>query len=187
MARFYTGKGDSGYTGILGEGRLPKYHDRIEAIGAIDEASAALGLARSQSVAPGVNDSLVRIQRDLYHIMAEIAAAPENALKFRLIDENKVKWLENQVELFGAEVEMPQDFIVPGDSRSGAAFAVARTVIRKAERRVASILHAELIDNRDLLRYMNRLSSLCFVLELLENRIAGFSTSTLADPTAQAR
>ncbi len=185
MPGFYTRKGDSGYTGVLGEGRLPKNHPRLEAIGSIDEATAAIGVARSQVVTPGLDNIVIVIQRDLYHLMGEIAATPENVRKFRVIDADRVSWLEEQIEILGAEIEMPKDFIVPGDSRSGAAFALARTLVRRAERKVSELFHENQIDNLELLRYLNRLSSLCFILELAENQNAGIAFPTLASSQDQ--
>lgn len=185
MPGFYTRKGDSGFTGVLGEGRLPKHHPRLDAIGSADEATAAIGVARSQAVAPGLNNILVVIQRDLYHLMGEIAATPENVQKFRVIDADRVRWLEEQIDYLGAMIEMPKDFIVPGDSRSGAAFAMARTLVRRAERKVSQLFHDNLIDNPELLRYLNRLSSLCFILELYENQNAGIAFPTLASSQEQ--
>jgi len=185
MPGFYTRKGDSGYTGVLGEGRLPKNHPRLEAIGSIDEATAAIGVARSQVVTPGLDNIVIVIQRDLYHLMGEIAATPENVRKFRVIDADRVSWLEDQIEILGAEIEMPKDFIVPGDSRSGAAFAMARTLVRRAERKVSELFHENQIDNLELLRYLNRLSSLCFILELAENQNAGIAFPTLASSQDQ--
>lgn len=180
MSNFYTRKGDSGYTGILGKGRQPKHHPRLEAIGSVDEATAAIGLARSLALTDGLDAILVSIQRDLYHIMAEIAATPENAPKFRVIDALRVDFIEDQIAAFGSEVKMPGEFIVPGDSHSGAAFAVARTIVRRAERRVSQLMHEKQIENLELLRYLNRLSSLLFMIELLENQQAGINTPTLA-------
>ena len=180
MTRFYTRTGDDGYTGLLGEGRVPKYDPRPEAVGAVDEATAALGIARAASQDPHSEPLLLTVQRDLYHLMAEIAATPENAARFRIIDAARVSWLETQTDIISAEVELPGEFILPGDSQAGAALALARTIVRRAERRVARLLHNDEIQNQDLLRYLNRLSSLCFVLELLENKIQGKSSPTLA-------
>ena len=180
MNTFYTSTGDDGFTGLLGEGRVPKYHPRTEAVGALDEASAALGLARAMCQDPKSALLLLEAQRDLYHIMAEISATPENAEKFRGITTAKVKWLEDQIDALVATVEMPREFIVPGDTTSGAALAVARTVVRRSERWVARLLHDHEIENGELLRYLNRLSSLCFILELTENQSAGKGKPTLA-------
>jgi cob(I)alamin adenosyltransferase len=174
---FYTAKGDDGTTGLLGEGRVPKYHIRMEAVGALDEASAALGLARAQCSAPQTAPILIEVQRDLYKLMAEVAATPENAERFHFIDSERVNWLEKQTDELSAIVEMPRQFILPGDTLGGAALSLARAVVRRAERRVVSLFDEEEVVNADLQRYLNRLSSLCFVLELLENQNAGKKTT----------
>jgi cob(I)alamin adenosyltransferase len=174
---FYTAKGDDGTTGLLGEGRVPKYHVRMEAVGALDEASAALGLARAQCSAPQTSPILVEVQRDLYKLMAEVAATPENAKRFHFIDETRVNWLESQTDELSAIVEIPKQFILPGDTLGGAALSLARAIVRRAERRVVSLFDDEEVANADLQRYLNRLSSLCFVLELLENQHAGKKTT----------
>jgi cob(I)alamin adenosyltransferase len=180
MTRFYTQTGDDGYTGLLGEGRTPKYDHRIETLGALDEANAAIGLARSMSQAPQTISILLAAQKDLYHIMAEIAALPENAARFRKISAEQVNWVETQIELISNIVTIPSEFIIPGDSQAGAVIDLARTIIRRAERHLAYLLHHNEIENQELLRYLNRLSSLCFALELLENHAAGNNKTTFA-------
>ena len=172
MTNFYTRTGDNGTSGLLGEGRVPKDHPRLEAVGTIDEANAALGVARAACQSSFSPEILLTIQRDLYGLMAEVAATPENAARFRCIDAERVTWLEEQTDMIGASVEMPKGFIVPGDTPAGAALDLARTVVRRAERRTVSLWQAGEIENPELLRYLNRLSSLCFVLELLENQTA---------------
>jgi cob(I)alamin adenosyltransferase len=179
MSNFYTRKGDDGKTGLLGEGRISKSHLRIETLGTLDEATSTLGLARAACHDPKIIASVMDIQRDLYHLMAEIAATPENALQFKFSAEERVSWLESQVEAFSSNLEIPREFILPGDTSSGAAFSLARTVIRRAERRLAELQEQGEIDNPILLKYINRLSSLCFILELVEDRSTGKS-STLA-------
>lgn len=180
MAKFYTGTGDDGTTGLLGEGRVPKQHPIPETVGTVDEATAALGMARAACQAEQSAEILLAVQRDLYHLMAELAATPENAQRFRKIDCGRVGWLEKQIDELEKVVEMPREFIVPGDSLAGAALALARTVVRRAERRVAQLIHDGMAENVELLRYLNRLSSLCFVLELLENQAQGKQKLTLA-------
>ena len=180
MSNFYTGTGDDGTTGLLGEGRVPKQHPIPETVGTVDEATAALGLARASCQAQQSAAIVLTVQRDLYHLMAELAATPENASRFRKIDSGRVGWLEKQIDELGKLVEMPREFIVPGDSLAGAALALARTVVRRAERRVAQLIHEGMVENVELLRYLNRLSSLCFVLELLENQVQGAQKPTLA-------
>lgn len=174
---FYTRTGDDGTTGLLGEGRVPKTHPRIEALGALDESTATLGLARAQARDPRCQGILLEAQRDLYKLMAEVAAKPENAEKFHAIDAARVDWIEAQIEALSATVMMPREFILPGDSLAGAALSLARAVIRRAERRVVELLEAKEIPNLELGRYLNRLSSLCFVLELIENAAAGKNTT----------
>jgi cob(I)alamin adenosyltransferase len=180
MTRFYTKKGDDGYTGLLGEGRAAKYDLRIETIGAIDEANAAIALARSLSKAPETGPTLLTVQRDLYHLMAEVSATPENAEKFRQVTASRVQWLETQIDLISSKVHIPDEFILPGDSTSGAAIDLARTVVRRAERHLARLLHTGALENSELLHYINRLSSLCFVLEILEYQASGNMYPTLA-------
>jgi cob(I)alamin adenosyltransferase len=174
---FYTSRGDDGTTNLLGEGRVAKYHARIEAVGTLDESTAALGLARAQCAAPHSGAILLHAQRDLYRLMAEVAATPENAEQFRFIDSGRIQWLEEQTDALSKLVEMPKEFILPGDSVAGAALSLARAIIRRAERRVVELFDAGEITNPDLQRYLNRLSSLCFVLELLENKAAGHKTT----------
>jgi cob(I)alamin adenosyltransferase len=180
MSNYFTRSGDDGYTGMLGEGRIPKYHPRAEAVGAIDEATAALGFARSISRSERVISTLQSVQRDLYHLMAEVAATQENAARFRVIDSAKIDWLESEIENLGREMTLPNEFILPGDSTAGGALDLARTVVRRAERRIALLLHNKEIENPFLLSYLNRLSSLCFVMELYENQLAGNDAPSLA-------
>ena len=180
MPSFYSRAGDDGTTGLLGEGRVPKYDLRLEVLGTIDEATAAIGLARVHCQAPESNDLLIKIQRELYLLMGEVAATPKNAEKFHAIDEQNVAWLEECTALLEQQVEMPREFILPGDTLAGAALDLARTIVRRSERRVAELLQRGGISNPELLRYLNRLSSLIFVLELRENQVAGRDKPTLA-------
>jgi cob(I)alamin adenosyltransferase len=112
--------------------------------------------------------------------MAEVAATPENAARFRAIDSGRVSWLEDETDQIGSQIEMPKEFIVPGDTQTGAALDLARAVVRRAERAVARLWHAGEIENPEILRYLNRLASLCFVLEIRENQIQGGKPLTLA-------
>jgi cob(I)alamin adenosyltransferase len=180
MSEYYTRTGDQGTTGLLGDQRVNKDHPRLEAVGALDEANAALGMGRALCPYPQLQKTLATIQGDLYHLMAEVAATPENASRFRAIHGDRVRWLEAQVEAFGGEFEMPKDFILPGSSPGAAALDLARTVVRRAERRVSSLFQAGDLENPELLAYLNRLSSLCFILELWVIRIAEKQDLSLA-------
>ena len=180
MTKFYTKSGDDGYTGLLGEGRIPKYDPRTEAVGTIDEASAAIGMARSTCKRDQTGSILLEVQRDLYHLMAEVSATAEHASRFRVIDAGRVTWLEGLTDLISDQIEIPKEFILPGDTVPGAALALARTIIRRAERRVVYLLHHNMIENKELVRYLNRLSSLCFVLEIYETQAGGIDKPSLA-------
>lgn len=181
MSPFYTRTGDEGTTGLLGEGRVPKFDDRIEALGAVDEATAAMGLARAGAPSEGTAALLLEAQRDLYQLMAEVGATPENAAKFRSIDESRVRWLEEKTDELEQKTVLPREFIVPGDVPASAALALARTIVRRAERRVVALFHAGGLENQYLLAYLNRLSSLIFMLELVENAHVGKKSNLAKD------
>jgi cob(I)alamin adenosyltransferase len=180
MNSFFTREGDDGFTGLLGEGRVSKADLRMEALGALDEANAALGLARASAAAEQIKTMLLQAQRDLYLMMAEVASTPENAPRLTRIDHPQVAWLEEQVEMVSRQVNIPKEFIIPGDTMAEANLDLARTVVRRAERRVAELFQRGWISNEFLLHYLNRLSSLCFVAELFENAQAGQARPTLA-------
>lgn len=186
MPKYPSRTGDDGYTGILGEGRLAKNDPRIEAVGAIDEANAALGLARAVCSMDVNKHLILTVQRDLYGLMSEVAASKENAASFRKVNNERVLWLENLIDELTSSIQLPDQFIVPGDNYPGAAFDLARTIVRRAERRVTELFHLGEIVNPDLLRYLNRLSSLCFLLELTELSIFGNKNPTLAKTDPQA-
>jgi len=177
MPEFFTGEGDDGTTGLLGEGRIPKHHPRAEAIGSIDEAAACLGLARALLGDPSLAALVQMIQRHLYQVMAEVAAPGETAARFRAIGRDQVRWAETQIEALSQEIETPAGFLVGGDTPAGGALDLARTVVRRAERRLALLVAQGEVENRELLRYLNRLSSLCFVLILVSYRRGGVTPS----------
>ena len=180
-SQFYTGRGDDGYTGLLGKERVPKYDPRPEAYGTVDEVQAVLGLVRASDCTPRCGEILLAIQRDLYALMAELAAAGDAGSPFSgSITAAHVDQLETWIAEMEAQVEMPKEFVVPGDSRPGAALHVARTVTRRAERGAVHLYHQQLLGNELVVRYLNRLSSLLFVLAILEDRIATGQEVTLA-------
>lgn len=176
----FSAHGDDGTTGLLGSGRVPKNDLRMETLGTLDEANAALGLARSLMEQPSEAQMLLAIQRQLYHMMAEIAATPENAARFTQTDAQTVKSLETHIDRLNDQVRLPNEFIVPGDSTVSAAVSVARTIIRRAERRVVELITRGLVTNPELTAYLNRLSSLLFILELYVLQHLGKSKPTLA-------
>jgi cob(I)alamin adenosyltransferase len=165
MARVTTRTGDEGYTGLLGPVRVPKYHRRPEAYGTIDEATSALGLARAHASDPTVKERILTWQRDLYTMMAELATPPENYEKvdFKIRSED-VERLERESEELKAQVEIGREFIIPGATVTGAALDLARTIVRRGERLVARMTHEGDVTNPEVLRYLNRLSDVLFIL-----------------------
>ncbi len=178
---FYTRSGDDGMTAIYGQKeRLPKNHPRPDAYGTIDEAQAVLGVFRAADCQPRTRELLIRIQRDLYLMMSELAVADSVTLPTHKIDQSDVDWLENAAAEIGEATGGFADFVLPGDTASGAAAHVARTVVRRAERKVAQLYHTGTLKNPSILRYLNRLSSLLFVLALYEDAQHGVEHPTYA-------
>lgn len=169
--RIYTRKGDDGTTGLLFGGRVPKDEPRIEVNGAVDEAQAALGLARAESL-PGseLDQLLVELERQLYVLMAEVATAPSNRRKLvdgqSLVTAAMVSDLEAWIDRLGERFEMPAEFVVPGANRCAAALDFARSVVRRAERVLASApqLHEEGAAPSFVGPYLNRLSDLLWTM-----------------------
>lgn len=164
--RIYTRKGDSGTTGLFYGGRVSKDSAQVELLGSIDEAQAALGLARAEC-APGsdLDTRLVELERELWVVMAEVATAPER--RDRLVDGQTkvaramVSRLEAMIDELDAAVEMPTEFVVPGQNRVSAMLDWARVVVRRAERRAVG---AELPEGSLVGTYLNRLSDLLWML-----------------------
>jgi cob(I)alamin adenosyltransferase len=177
---WYTGAGDDGYTGVLGRERVPKFADRPEAYGTVDEASAVLGVARAQAREARTRELVLAVQRDLYFLMADLATLPETASRPPWLAPSRLDWLEECTQQVGATIQMPKAFIVPGDSLASATLEVARTVVRRAERLVARMTHDGEVRDDVPLKYLNRLSSLLFVLARSEDRAAGVERFTLA-------
>ncbi len=174
--RFYTGKGDSGDTDLLGD-RVRKDDPRIELIGEIDETTSSIGFARASAADPRLNEWCIEIQRDLYKIMAELAFTDELRPAGYQLDPARTSWLEQLTDQVTDEVDLPPVFVIPGDSLSGAAFDVARTVSRRTERAAVHQTNLGVLINDEIIRYLNRLSSFLFIAARLEdNHAAGGST-----------
>ena len=166
MTKYYTARGDEGETDQLGKSRISKSHIRVHCLGAIDESSAALGLARAQANDPDLDQMVKRIQTDLYRIMSLVALEEPNPDQFPDLDQDRIIWLEEETEKYGSMIELPKEFILPGDTLPSAAFGLARTVIRRAERYLVEMKDLDLLYSENALPYLNRLSSLCFVIEV---------------------
>lgn len=170
---FFTGRGDDGYTDLIGGPRVAKDNQRIDALGDLDEASAALGLARASATLQETRTVLLQAQRNLYLLMAELAAIEGRSAGQQRITEDHVESLEATIKRLSEQVTLPREFIAPGDSFAGAALDVARTIVRRAERTVTTLFREGLIANQNALRYLNRLSSLLFGLARMEDAAAG--------------
>jgi cob(I)alamin adenosyltransferase len=158
---FYTRKGDDGSTGLLYGGRVAKDDARPEAGGAVDEAQAAIGAARAEAARGGeLDELLIGIERDLYVLMAELATLPENHHKLTpgasLVTEAMVARIEAVTDDLASRFEMPTEFVLPGQDRISALLDVARTVVRRAERRAVAVAATP----SSVVPYLNRLSSL---------------------------
>ncbi|HEX5165090.1 MAG TPA: cob(I)yrinic acid a,c-diamide adenosyltransferase [Thermomicrobiales bacterium] len=169
---FYTRTGDEGYTDLLG-GRVPKYDTRPETYGTLDEATSNLGLARALAQSDRTKELLVDVQRDLYLMMAELAFAPDMQQGKFHITAAHVERIEAATDALEADVPLPPHFILPGDSVAGAALDVARAVVRRAERLAVKLAHDGEVTNDQILAYLNRLSSLLFILARFEDQVAG--------------
>jgi cob(I)alamin adenosyltransferase len=176
--RIYTRTGDEGETGLFGGGRVEKHHPRVEAYGEVDELNAALGLARSIEMIPRVDEVLVPVQRDLFAIGALLATPDREKMQQQLakarIDDERIAQLERAIDAGEQELEPLKSFIIPGGTPKAAALHVARTVCRRAERRVVALRAEHEADLPQLVvKYLNRLSDLLFVLARVANRRAG--------------
>ena len=172
--RVYTRAGDGGDTGLFFGGRVSKSDAVVEAVGTVDEAVSMLGLARALSGTARVRGVLLRLQRELYVLMAEVATAPDNRPRLAgsagVVTAPMVEDLEVLIDGLRDDVEIPPAFIVPGGSPASAAMDCARASLRTAERRIVALREAGRLASDEVMRYANRASDLLFVLARYEDR-----------------
>lgn len=161
----WTGKGDDGTSGLLYGGREPKSSPRFEAVGAVDEAQAAIGVARAETARGSELDvMLVALERDLWVLMAELATDADNRAKLApgasLVTSEMVTALEALMDDVGARFDLPSEFVVPGQDRGSALLDMARTIVRRAERATAAVTEPGSL----AVPYLNRLSSVLWTL-----------------------
>jgi len=169
MVNFYSGKGDDGSTHTLQPGKLSKSDLIIEAIGIIDEASAFFSLASIHVQNEGIKVLIRQTQDDLSLIMAEIAGDDQNKLSI-----TRISWLEEKIDFWGKELNLTREFINQWKNPASALLNITRTIIRRAERKIVEGFENKKINNPEILRYLNRLSSLIYILQLvLENDLPG--------------
>jgi len=166
-----TGRGDDGTTGLLYGGRIDKDDPRTEAYGTVDEAVAALGAARVELASGGLEDlaaSVLRWQRELFVVGAELATNPDAAERLEdgvtRVNEAMLSGVEAELARWEGIVQMPREFIVPGETRASAALEVARGVLRRAERRVIALDRTVELGSGWVVPYINRLADLVWVL-----------------------
>lgn len=197
-----TGRGDDGTTGLLfGGDRIPKDDLRTEAYGTIDEAVAALGLARAEldlkgrlGVLPAalgeIEDLVLQLQREMFVVGAELAVNPAAWDRLR-DDETRVSAamvarIDAVLADYETRITFPTEFVVPGETRTSAALEMARTVLRRAERRAVTLERAGLVPGEHLLPYLNRLADLLWVLARAAEQ-AESRTATAARPKRRTR
>jgi len=174
--KIYTKTGDAGETGLFGGGRVGKDHPRVEAYGDVDELNAVIGVARSAEPMPRIDEVLVPVQRDLFSIGAILATPKLEKMREQLekarVDDSRISELERAIDACERELEPLRSFIVPGGTQKAAALHVARTVCRRAERRVVHLRHDVEIPEIVVV-YLNRLSDLLFMLARVANKQSG--------------
>jgi len=171
--KLYTRTGDSGETSLFDGTRVKKHDPRVDAYGEVDELNAWLGFVRSSEIDDDLDAELVQIQRDLFALGAQLADPADkiaNRVTKAALDDDDVTRLEQVIDRLEAEVPPLRRFILAGGIPAGAALHVARTVCRRAERRIVSLTPAV---DAVLVRYVNRLSDLLFVLARAVNYRAG--------------
>lgn len=166
--KIYTARGDQGQTDLLGE-RVSKGDPRIDLLGELDESTSSIGFARSLATWGNGAELLLTVQRDLYQVMAELAFTPETLPEKFVFQAERVDWLESSIAAVQESVELPREFVVPGESTPGAALDVSRTVVRRTERVAVALAEEGTPINAEIIRYLNRLSSLLFIIARAED------------------
>jgi cob(I)alamin adenosyltransferase len=171
--RIYTKTGDDGTTGLLGAERVPKHALRVEAYGSVDELNAALGVVRAHDGAGGFEDLLPGIQSALFRVGSELATADARMLeKLDRLADTDIEALEQAIDRLDAALPPLTRFVLPAGVPLAAHLHLARTVCRRAERRVTALAEREAVEWR-LVRYLNRLADLLFVMARAANHRAG--------------
>ncbi|HWP08039.1 MAG TPA: cob(I)yrinic acid a,c-diamide adenosyltransferase [Polyangiaceae bacterium] len=185
--KIYTRTGDSGLTGLFGGGRIAKDAPAVEAYGSVDELNAGLGVARA-TLGPGRLDALLaEIQTDLFTLGAELGCAPgqHDKLRLALVSAEDTARLERHIDEAEANLAPLRTFILPGGTPGAATLHLARTLCRRAERRVLAARHEGSVRD-EVVHYLNRLSDLLFVLARRANAEAGVEDVPW-QPKAEAR
>jgi cob(I)alamin adenosyltransferase len=164
--KIYTKTGDDGETGLFGGARVSKGSARVDAYGDVDELNSALGVALAQvGVDANVRQVLTHIQSELFTLGAELATVPgkEDKLGIAVLSESEVQWLEQCIDRFEVDLQPLKNFVLPGGCAEASFLHLARTICRRAERKVVCLQQSQAVRG-ELVRFLNRLSDLLFVL-----------------------
>lgn len=173
ITRVYTRTGDDGTTGLGIRVRVRKDSARVEAYGAIDELNSAVGVAVAAGVSPPIGRRLGQVQQELFHLGSDLCVpADGDAPPVPRIEERHVRGLEETIDALQEELEPLANFVLPGGSPAAAALHLARTICRRAERRLVTLATAEAV-GAPALTYVNRLSDALFVMARYENKMHG--------------
>jgi cob(I)alamin adenosyltransferase len=170
VVKIYTKKGDDGTTSLWYGGRVPKHHGRTEAYGTLDEACSVLGVARAlcASEQAELTADILRLQDDIFIAGAELATAPEAAERLEdgvsRTTEEMVATLEERIDHYMSQVELPPQFVIPGGNQLSAQLDVARTVIRRAERHITALKETDDLIGETAIHFLNRASDLAYAM-----------------------
>jgi cob(I)alamin adenosyltransferase len=166
--KIYTKKGDDGTTGLLYGGRVAKDDVRTNVYGTLDETVSALGLARAGGLVSRVEEIVVRIQREMFVVGAQLATSEDNQSKLQegisKVTPDMALQAEREIDELIERHPLPNEFILPGETMGSAGLDVARSTVRRAERQATAMNKAGLVPDPEILRYLNRVSDLLFVL-----------------------
>lgn len=166
--RIYTKKGDDGSTGLLYGGRVGKDDPRTEVYGTLDETVSALGVARAGGLVDRVSEIVIRIQREMFVVGAQLATSLENQAKLSegvsKVTPEMTARCESDIDALLEEHPLPQEFILPGATMGSAGLDLARSTVRRAERQAVALMKAGQVPDPEIIRYLNRVSDLLFAL-----------------------
>ncbi len=175
--KIYTKRGDDGTTGLLYGGRVPKDDVRTTVYGTLDETVSALGVARAGGLAPRVEEIVVRVQREMFVVGAQLATAEDNQTKLQegvsKVTPAMTHQAEQDIDTLLAEHPLPDEFVLPGETMGSAGLDLARSIVRRAERQAVAMARDGLLPDPEILRYLNRVSDLLFTLARYEEAQRG--------------
>jgi cob(I)alamin adenosyltransferase len=175
--KIYTRGGDDGMTGLLYGGRVPKDDPRTSVYGTLDEVVSALGIARAAGLVDRVEAAVVRIQRQMFVVGAQLATQEKNQDKLTpgvsRVTSEMTGEAEAEIDALVAEHPLPDEFILPGETGGSAGLDLARTIVRRAEREAVALDRQDLVPDPEILRYLNRVSDLLYALARYEEAERG--------------